>query len=120
MKRTTIKEKSIKDVAIKTARIPLDIISGNFFKNVNTKKIIPLTVYIIILLSILIGNTNSGQKSAAKIESLTKEIKLLKFKHISIKTKLTEITKQTSISKQLKSRGIFISKTPPQKITIKK
>ncbi|MEA3503876.1 MAG: FtsL-like putative cell division protein [Bacteroidota bacterium] len=101
-------------------RIPIGLLTGRTFKDLDSNKLIKITVYISLLVVLLISNTYYGQKNAREIGSLTKELKKLKFEHIATKAELTNITKQSSISKSLKQRGIKESTVPPQKIIINK
>lgn len=93
-------------------------LTGQIIQQINLRKAAPLIVYIALLALFIIGNTYYGQKQVSQIENLQKDIKELKFKHTVTKSGLMELTKQSTLEKQLKNRGLQISKEPPRKISI--
>lgn len=93
-------------------------LTGQIIQQINLRKTAPLILYIALMALFIIGNTYYGQKQVSKIENLQKDIKELRFKHTVTKSELMELTKQSTLEKQLKNRGLQISKEPPRKISI--
>lgn len=95
-------------------------ITGEVFKEIDTKKAVYLLVFSSVYAFTIIANTYHGQKQVYKIELLKTELKELKFKDTVTKTELSEIINQPVLEKRLKSRKLYISKEHAQKIRIKK
>ncbi len=98
----------------------MSFISGKMIQDLNTKKSIKVASLLLVYGVIIVGNTYYGQKQVSEIEILKKNLSNLKYKQSIYRSDLMDISKQSSISKALKEDGIVVSKTIPQKITVKK
>ena len=99
-----------------TARSLQSILGGGFLANQRTAENLPFLLFLALLAIIYIGNSYYAEKNIRKIEKLQKEVKELRYEHISTKSKLMSKSRQSEVANSLSDEGIKESRTPPGKI----
>lgn len=80
-----------------------------------TFRMFPYVLFISFLAFIYIANNYYAERKVRNINSLHKELKEIKYEHISTKSKLMQLSKQSQIAKKIEQSGIKES-TEPVKI----
>lgn len=80
-----------------------------------TFKLFPFVLFISFLAFIYIANNYYAERKVRKINAIHKELKEIKYEHISTKSKLMQLSKQSQIAKKIEQAGIKES-TEPVKI----
>ena len=95
-----------------------DIISGRFLAEDRVTRRSPAIVYIVFLMILYILNIFDTQKRYRRILAVEREIALLKASSTTTETKRVSVTREASIRKMVKERGIGLieNDTPPQQI----
>lgn len=78
----------------------------------------PLFLFIALLTLVYIANSYWAIKNFREISNLKKELKELRYEHITTKSEFMNSSKQSEIARRLDSIGIYESVVPPRKITV--
>jgi hypothetical protein len=109
-----------KEVKNKKLKINLgsfrNILGGTFLTNDKTNKNLPFLLFLAFLGIIYIGNSFYAEKNIRKVERMQKELRELRYKHISTKAKLMQGSRQSKVAVALENKGIKESTVPPKKI----
>lgn len=92
------------------------ILGGSFLTNDKTTKNLPYLLFLAFLAIIYIGNSYYAEKNTRQAERMLKELRELRYKHISAKSQLMQRTRQSKVASILSSKGIKESTVPPKKI----
>ena len=90
----------------KTARSLQSILGGGFLANKKTAENLPFLLFLALLAVIYIGNSYYAEKNIRKIERLQKEVKELRYEHISTRSKLMSKSRQSEVANGLSDEGI--------------
>lgn len=93
-----------------------NILGGSFLTNKTTRKNFSFLLFLAFLGIIYIGNSYYGEKNIRKVERMQKELRELRYKHISTKAKLMQGSRQSKVAATLEKKGIKESTVPPKKI----
>ncbi|MCX6230803.1 MAG: FtsL-like putative cell division protein [Bacteroidetes bacterium] len=96
-----------------------EVLDGTFLTRKSVIKLLPLGLFIAFLAAIYIANNYWSIKSFREMQKLKRELKELRFEHISSKSELMYISKQSEVARRLDSLGIKESTVPPQKFFYK-
>ncbi len=96
-----------------------EVLEGTFLTRKGVVKLLPLVLFITLLMVIYIANNYWSIKSFREMYSLKKELKELRFEHITTKSDFMYISKQSVVANKLDSLGIKESTIPPQKFFYK-
>ncbi len=96
-----------------------EILEGTFLTRKGFIKLIPLVLFITLLAVIYIANSYWSIKGFREVSDLKKELKELRFEHITTKSDFMYISKQSEVARKLDSVGIKESTVPPQKFFYK-
>ena len=96
-----------------------DLLKGKFLVDEDAPKTWRLLIFLAILALIMIASSHSIDKKVQKIAQLDKERRELRSRHVETKSNLMKLKMESSITKKLAEKGLFISENPPQKIKIK-
>jgi len=96
-----------------------ELLEGTFLTRKGVIKLLPLGLFITLLMIIYIANNYWSIKSFREMYSLKKELKELRFEHITTKSDFMYISKQSEVARKLDSLGIKESTIPPQKFFYK-
>jgi type II secretory pathway component PulL len=96
-----------------------DLLKGKFLVDEDAPKTWRLLIFLAILALIMIASSHSVDKKVQKIAQLDKERRELRSRHVETKSNLMKLKMESSITKKLAEKGLYISENPPQKIKIK-
>lgn len=85
-----------------------------------TFRLFPFVLFISFLAFIYIANNYYAERKVRNINRLHKELKEIKYEHISTKSKLMQLSKQSQIAKKIELTGIKESTEPVKIITTNK
>lgn len=135
MSKNTIKKPEVENVKKKKWKINLSIptpndnnkgslidiiLNGTFLTRKGALRLLPLLFFLTFLAIFYIANNYWAIKNFREISKLKKELKELRFEHITTKSDFMYISKQSEVAKKLDSLGIKESVVPPQKLIIKR
>lgn len=95
------------------------LLGGDFLTNDTSLRQLPFLLFIMFLGIVYIANVYYAEANIRNISKFKNEIKELRFEHISTKSKLMQLSKQSELVKLLKKQGIKESTMPPYKIVVK-
>lgn len=111
------KQKAAKEY--KAAKFARSFLDGSLLTWKNVSRLMPFLFFLTFLAILYIGNNYVAQRTFRKIENLKNELKELRSQHISIKSELMQMSKQSEVAKRVESYGLFESVVPPKIILIK-
>lgn len=99
-----------------------DILKARFLINeeANATKNWRFIIFSIILVLILIANTQRYEQKVFKIIALTNEVKELRSEFVDRRTELMQLKMESTVSQKMEARKIYPSVVPPVKIKVKK
>jgi Bacteriodetes cell division protein (FtsL-like) len=80
--------------------------------------ILPFLFFLTILGMLYIANKHYAEKNIRQIEKINKELKELKWEHLTAKSILMSKSKQSEVAKITKTFGLNEAVTPPTKIVV--
>ncbi len=83
-------------------------------------RILPFLLYLTVLGMLYIANKHYAEKNIRQIEKINKELKELKWEHMTTKHELMFKSKQTELAKSTAAFGLKEAVVPPIKILVKK
>jgi len=96
-----------------------DLLKGKFLVDEDAPKTWRLLIFLAILALIMIASSHSIDKKVQKIAQLNKERRELRSRFVATRSDLMKLKMESSITKKLAEKGLYISENPPQKIKIK-
>ncbi len=94
------------------------ILNGTFLTREQVLRSIPYLFFLAFLGLIYIANTYQAERTISSIDACKKELKELRYEHITVKSELMYLSKQSEISRRLEGSGLKPVVTPPVKITL--
>ena len=91
----------------------------NYFEEGFPVQYLPKILFIMVLGLFYIGNTHYAEKTVRKINHLRVEVEDLRADYTTMKSDLMFSSKQSELSKKVKSMGLKESQVPPHKIVVK-
>ena len=85
-----------------------------------TFRLFPYVLFIAFLAFIYIANNYLAERKIRNISKLQKELKEIKYEHISTKSKLMQLSKQSQIAKKMEHTGVKESTEPVKVIRLEK
>lgn len=92
------------------------IMAGTFLTRENVIRSIPYLFFLAFLGLVYIANTYYAEKTVRAIDHTKRELKELRYEHITVKSELMYLSKQSEVSRRLDGSGLKPSVTPPFKI----
>ncbi|MCX6272914.1 MAG: FtsL-like putative cell division protein [Bacteroidetes bacterium] len=117
MKKPKVKEEEKKSWSL--GKMFGSILDGTFLTKENVLRSIPFLFFIAFLGILYIANTYYAEKTVRAIDHNKRELKELRYEHITIKSELMYLSKQSEVAKRLEGTGLKITVTPPNKIFVK-
>ena len=96
-----------------------DLLKGKFLVDKDAPKTWRLLIFLAILALIMIASSHSIDKKVQKIAQLNKERREYRSRFVATRSDLMKLKMESSITKKLAEKGLYISENPPQKIKIK-
>jgi len=100
-------------------RLMHNILDGTILTRESFVKSLPFTFYLVLLIIIYISINFKTENKLIEINKINKELKELRFEHISTRAKLMQMKHSSYVAKRLYEIGIKIPVEQPAKITIK-
>ena len=97
-----------------------DFLRGSFLTDESAFKNWRIIIFVVALLLIMISSAHSADKKVIEISQLNKKKRELRAEYVDTGTILMRMKMESNIRQKVKSRGIFPSQSPPQKIKINK
>ncbi len=95
-----------------------DVLKGKFLVDEDAPKNWRLLIFLAVLALIMIASSHSIDKKVQKIAQLNKERRELRSQFVATRSDLMKLKMESSITKKLEEKGLFVSKNPPQKIKV--
>lgn len=95
------------------------ILKARFLINEDATKNWRFIVFLILLVIIIIGNTQQYERKVFTIIALTNEVKELRSEFVDRRSELMKLKMESTVSQKMESKGLFPSSVPPQKIKVK-
>ena len=99
-------------------RFFLGIIEGRFLARDTMVRWLPFLFFLTFLGLVYIANTYYAEKMVRINDRTARELKELRYEHITIKSQLMTLSKQSEVAKRLAGTGIKETVVPPEKIFI--
>ncbi len=96
-----------------------NLLKGKFLVDEDAPKNWTMLIFLALLALIMIASAHSVDNKVQKIASLNKKKRELRSEHIATRSELMKLKMESSITKKLAEKGLFISENPPQKIKLK-
>jgi hypothetical protein len=80
--------------------------------------ILPFLFFLTVLGMLYIANKHYAEKNIRQIEKINKELKELKWEHLTVKSILMSKSKQSEVAKITKAFGLNEAVVPPTKIVV--
>ena len=93
-----------------------NILKGKFLVDEDAKKNWGFIIFLTALALLMITSSHQIDTKVQKIAKLNKNKRELRSQFVATKSDLMKLKMESSISKKLEEKGLFISQTPPQKI----
>ena len=93
-----------------------NILECEFLTRESVVRNLPFLVFLALIAIIYIGNTYYAEKTFQEIEAIKLELKELRYLHITTRSNLMFLSKQTELSKRAQALGLKGITTPPYKI----
>ncbi len=97
-----------------------DVLKGKFLVDEDAPKNWKLLIFLAGLALVMIASSHSIDRKIQKIASLNKQTRELNSRFIATRSELMKLKMESSITKKLQEKGLYISNTPPQKIKVSK
>lgn len=101
-------------------RLVADIMRGKMFSNDKFVSLFPFVLYIVFLSMLYITNVYVAEDVSRDIDRLNRKAEDLHVEHVYLKSEITKITKQSTLAKMLKNKGIKESVDPLKRIVVQK
>ncbi len=108
-----------KSIVVFISEFFLSIINGTFLTKDNMLKSVPYFFFLTFLAIIYIANTYYAEKMVRITDRTKHDLKELRYEHITTKSQLMLLSKQSEVLKRLIGTGLKESVVPPEKIFIK-
>jgi len=112
------KEKKKKKGNNQATRSAQNILGGTFLTRESTAKHLPFLLFLAFIAIIYIGNSYYAEKNIRKIERLQKQLKEMRYEHVTKKSQVSKRSSQSQVANSLKNKGIQESTVPPTKLVV--
>ncbi len=102
----------------KTKQTLYNILKGKFLVDEDAKKNWGFIIFLTGLALLMITSSHQIDTKVQKIAELNKFKRELRSQFVATKSDLMKLKMESSISKKLEEKGLFISQSPPQKIKV--
>lgn len=95
-----------------------NILKGKFLVDEDAKKNWGFIIFLTALALLMITSSHQIDRKVQKIAELNKNKRELRSQFVATKSDLMKLKMESSISKKLQEKGLFIPQTPAQKIKV--
>lgn len=96
-----------------------DLLKGKFLVDKDAPKNWSFLIFLAFLALIMIASSHSVDNKVQEIAKLNKHNQELRSEFMATRSELMKLKMESSITKKLKEKGLFVSENPPQKIIVK-
>lgn len=96
-----------------------DLLKGKFLVDEDAPKNWSMLIFLALLALIMIASAHSVDNKVQKIATLNKKKRELRSEFVATRSELMKLKMESSITKELAEKGLFISENPPKKIKVK-
>lgn len=93
-------------------------LGGSFLTREKTARNLPFLLFLAGLAIIYIANSYYAEKNIRQVEKLQKQLKVIRYEYITIKSDLMQNNRQSKVASNLEGRGVKESTVPPKKIFV--
>ena len=97
-----------------------NILRARFLVNEDANKNWLFIIYVVVLVILMIGNTNNYEQKIFKIKALDDQVKELRSEFADRRKQLMDLKLESTVEIKMLEKGIIPSETPPIKIKVKK
>lgn len=97
-----------------------DILKARYLVNEDALKHWVFIIYLLVLAMVMIANSHRYEQKSYLIADLNRDVKELRSEFVDKRSELMKLRMESTLSKQLETRGILPSTTPPIKIKVRK
>jgi hypothetical protein len=97
-----------------------NILKARFLVNEDANKNWRFIIYVVVLVIIMIGNTNSYEQKVFKIKDLEDEVKELRSEFADRRKELMDLKLESTVETKMIESGVKPSEKPPVKIKVTK
>ncbi len=97
-----------------------DLLKGKFLVDEDAPKNWRLLIFLAMLALIMIASSHSIDNKVQRIAQLNKQYRELRSEFTATRSDLMKLKMESTITKKLAEKGLFISENPPKKIKVKK
>lgn len=114
------KEKRAKTRENKAVKSVLQVVNGDVLTKDFVLKNLPFLLFLSVVLVMYIGYGYHAQKVSKDIKSLEKEILELNAEEVTLRSDLNKVSRQKTVARKLKNKGVKESEEPLKIIAIPK
>ena len=96
-----------------------DLLKGKFLVDEDAPKNWRLLIFLAVLALAMIASSHSIDTKVQKIAELNKQYRELRSEFTATRSDLMKLKMESTITKKLAEKGLYISENPPKKIKIK-
>ena len=96
-----------------------DLLKGKFLVDKDAPKNWSMLIFLAVLALIMIASAHSVDNKVQKIATLNKKKRELRSEFVATRSELMKLKMESSITKKLAEKGLYISENPPKKIRVK-
>lgn len=96
-----------------------DVLKGKFLVDKDAPKHWSFLIFLAFLALIMIASAHGIDNKVQKIARLNKKSQELRSEFMATRSELMKLKMESSITKKMNEKGLFISENPPQKIIVK-
>lgn len=97
-----------------------NILRARFLVNEDANKNWLFIIYVVVLVILMIGNTNNYEQKIFRIKALDDQVKELRSEFADRRKQLMDLKLESTVEIKMLEKGIIPSETPPIKIKVKK
>lgn len=97
-----------------------DLLKGKFLVDKDAPKNWSFLIFLAFLALVMIASSHSIDNKVQKIARLNKQNQELRSEFMATRSELMKLKMESTITKKLKEKGLFISENPPKKIIVNK
>ena len=96
-----------------------NLLKGKFLVDADASKNWTMLIFLALLALFMIASAHSVDNKVQKIATLNKKKRELRSEFVATRSELMKLKMESSITKKLAEKGLYISENPPQKIRLK-
>ena len=96
-----------------------DLLKGKFLVDEDAHKNWSMLIFLAMLALVMIASAHSVDNKVQKIATLNKKKRELRSEFVATRSELMKLKMESSITRNLAEKGLYVSENPPQKIKVK-